>query len=135
ALPVAFNVTFGMLAARFDYPDILRLPTAEVLERFQKEGSGLLVLWWFFAMTAVVLAPAVVLLSASLAGADGALLATTTVVGVLAATVQFLGLIRWPFLVPYLARTATDPAASPAQKESVEIVFQSFHRYLGVAVG
>lgn len=135
ALPVAFNVAFGLLAKRFDYPDILRLPTADVLERFQREGPALLVLWWFFAMTAVLLAPAVVLLSASLTGADGALLATATVVGVLAATVQFLGLIRWPFLVPYLARTATDPAATPAQKETADIVFQSFHRYLGVAVG
>jgi hypothetical protein len=135
ALPVAFNVAFGLLATRFDYPDILRLPTTQVLERFQKEGPGLLILWWFFAMTAVVLAPAVVLLSASLTGADGALLTTTTVVGVLAATVQFLGLIRWPFLVPYLARTATDPSATPAQRETVDIVFQSFHRYLGVAVG
>jgi hypothetical protein len=26
-MPVAFNVAFGMLAARFDYPDILRRPT------------------------------------------------------------------------------------------------------------
>ena len=51
------------------------------------------------------------------------------------ALVQFLGLIRWPFLVPYLARTAADPDASPARREAVDIVFQSFHRYLGVAVG
>jgi len=135
ALPVAFNVAFGLLAARFDYPEVLRLPTSDVLARFQKGGTGLLVLWWFFAMTAVVLAPTVVLLSASLAGADSSLLATATVVGVLAAAVQFLGLIRWPFLVPYLARTASDPSATPAQRETVDIVFQSFHRYLGVAVG
>ena len=25
-LPIAFNVAFGMLAARFDYPDVLRKP-------------------------------------------------------------------------------------------------------------
>jgi hypothetical protein len=29
--PLAFNAAFGLLAARFDYPDILRRPTAEVL--------------------------------------------------------------------------------------------------------
>ena len=55
--------------------------------------------------------------------------------GVLAALVQFLGLVRWPFLVPYLARADADADASPARREAIEIVFQSFHRYLGVAVG
>jgi hypothetical protein len=54
---------------------------------------------------------------------------------VLAALVQFLGLVRWPFLVPYLARTAADPDASAARGEAVDVVFQSFNRYLGVGVG
>jgi hypothetical protein len=54
---------------------------------------------------------------------------------VLAALVQFLGLVRWPFLVPYLARVASEPGASEARKEAVDIVFQSFNRFLGVAVG
>ncbi|MGH8826781.1 MAG: DUF4386 domain-containing protein [Jiangellaceae bacterium] len=49
--------------------------------------------------------------------------------------VQLLGLIRWPFLVPYLARVDADPDASPARREAVDVVFQSFNRYLGVAVG
>src|SRR5215212_2703265 len=87
ALPLAFNALFGLLAARFDYPDILRRPTAEVLERFAAGGSGLVLLWWAFAMTAVLLAPAVVLVSAALDGADGTLLAVTATVGVLAAVV------------------------------------------------
>ena len=51
----------------------------------------------------------------------------------LAGLVQLLGLLRWPFLVPYLAREDVD--ASPARREAVDIVFQAFHRYLGVAVG
>lgn len=134
-LPIAFNVAFAALAARFEYPDILRRPTSEVLERFRADGSGLVLLWWAFAMTAVLLAPAAVLLSASVPGAAPALAATATVVGVLAAATQFLGLIRWPFLVPFLARADAEPDASPARREAVDIVFQAFHRYLGVAVG
>jgi hypothetical protein len=135
AVPVAFNVAFGLLAARFDYPDILRRPTDEVLARFRQGGSGLVLLWWAFALSAVLLAPLVVLLAHSLDGADGTLLAVGATVGVLAATVQFLGLIRWPFLVPYLARVAAEPDASPARREAVDVVFESFNRYLGVAVG
>jgi hypothetical protein len=49
--------------------------------------------------------------------------------------VQFLGWIGWPFLVPYLARAASAPDARPARLEAVDVVFQSFNRYLGVAVG
>ena len=134
-LPLAFNVAFAALAARFEYPDILRRPTGEVLERFRAGGSSLVLLWWTFAMTAVLLAPTAVLLSAGLDGADPALLAAATVVGVLAAVTQFLGLMRWPFLVPFLARADADPDATPARREAVDIVFQAFHRYLGVAVG
>jgi uncharacterized protein DUF4386 len=134
-MPLAFNAAFALLAARFDYPDVLRRPTAEVLARFDAGGASLVVLWWCFALTAVLFAPLVVLLSAALDDADGTLLAMTTTVGVLAAAVQFLGLMRWPFLVPYLARTAGDPDATAAQREAVDVVFQAFNRYLGVAVG
>jgi hypothetical protein len=135
AVPLAFNAAFALLAARFDYPDILRRPTPEVLARFRAGGRGLVLLWWAFALTAVALAPLVVLLSAAIADADGTLLAVATTIGVLAALVQFLGLMRWPFLVPYLARVDAEPGASPARREAVDVVFQSFNRYLGVAVG
>src|SRR5829696_8231650 len=55
-----------MLARSFDYPDILRQPTGQVLERFAAGGGRLVLLWWGFAMSAVLLAPAVVLVSATL---------------------------------------------------------------------
>src|SRR5712664_2573638 len=64
--------------------------------------------------------------------AEEAILQVGAAIGVL---VQFLGLILWPFLAPYLARIAADPTASVAQCEAVDVVFQSFNRYLGVAVG
>ena len=135
ALPVAFNAAFAALAATFDYPDILRRPTAEILERFRAGGSRLVLLWWGFAMTAVLFAPLAVLLAAALEGGDPVVLAVGATVGVLAGAVQFLGLIRWPFLVPYLARADGEPDASPARKDAIDVVFQAFNRYLGVAVG
>src|SRR5215210_7152308 len=135
ALPLAFNAAFALLAARFDYPDVLRRPTGEVLAAFRAGGTSLVLLWWAFALTAVLLAPAVVLLSGAVSDADATLLDVATTIGVLAAVVQFLGLVRWPFLVPYLARTHADPEASEARREAVDVVFQSFNRYLGVAVG
>lgn len=135
AVPLAFNGAFALLAARFDYPDILRRPTSDVLARFRAGGTPLVLTWWAFALTAVLMVPLVVLLSRAIDDADPTLLAVATTVGVLAALVQFLGLVRWPFLVPYLARAAADPEASEARREAVDVVFQSFNRYLGVAVG
>jgi hypothetical protein len=134
-LPVAYNLFFTLLARGFDYPDILRQPTGQVLERFAAGGSRLVLVWWGFAMSAVLLAPAVVLVSATLGDADPTIRGLASAIGLLAALVQFLGLVRWPFAVPYLARLVGDPAASPATRDAVEVVFQTLNRYLGVAVG
>jgi hypothetical protein len=134
-LPVAYNLFFTLLARSFDYPDILRKPTDQVLERFTAGGSRLVLIWWGFAMSAVLLAPAVVLLSATLADADPTVLGLATAIGLLAALVQFLGLVRWPFAVPHLARLAGDPATTPATRDAIDVVFQTLNRYLGVAVG
>ena len=135
ALPVGYNVLYTLLARSFDYPDILRRPTFEVLARFAAGGSRLILTWWAFAMTAVLLAPTAVLVSATFADANSTVLITATTFGVLAALVQFLGLIRWPFAVPHLARTMADPASSPTTQDAVDVVFQTLNRYLGVAVG
>jgi hypothetical protein len=132
-LPLAFNTCFALLGRSFAYPGILRRPTSEVLARFRAGGARLLLLWWAFALTAVLLAPVAVLLGQELVGVDESLVAVSVTTGVLAAAVQFLGLVRWPLLVPYLARADVD--AGPARREAVDIVFQSFNRYLGVAVG
>ena len=134
-VPLAFNSAFALLGARFDYPDILRQPTSDVLARFRAGGTSLVLLWWAFALTAVLMVPLVVLLGQAIDDANPTLLAVATTVGVLAGLVQFLGLVRWPFLVPYLARADADPDASPGRREAVDVVFQSFNRYLGVAVG
>ena len=134
-LPLAYNLLYTVLARTFDYPDILRQPTSQILDRFAAGGSRLVLTWWGFAMSAVLLAPTVVLLSATLSDANPTILALASATGLLAALVQFLGLIRWPFAVPHLARLAGDPATTPATSDAIEVTFQILNRYLGVAVG
>jgi Domain of unknown function (DUF4386) len=134
-LPIAYNLLYTLLARSFDYPDILRQRTSQILDRFAAGGSRLVLTWWGFAMSAVLLAPTAVLLSATLADANPTILALASAIGLLAALVQFLGLIRWPFAVPHLARIATDPTATAATRDAVEVTFQTLNRYLGVAVG
>jgi hypothetical protein len=41
AVPFAFNAAFATLAARFDYPNVLRQSTADVLAKFRAGGTSL----------------------------------------------------------------------------------------------
>ena len=62
----------------------------------------------------------------------------SVVVGVGAALVQALGLVRWPFAVPELARrylAAPDGPEGDATRATVEVVFATLHRLLGVGIG
>ena len=134
-VPVAFNVTFFMLQKAFEYPDILRKPTDTILRRFQQGGGSLRRMWYAFTFSAVLFTPVPVLVQQLFQPDVPWFLPAGTTLGVLAGAVQFLGLIRWPFLVPSLAEMYTRPKASQATREAVEVVFQAFHRYAGVAIG
>jgi hypothetical protein len=133
--PIAFNIFFTLLSVTFEYPDILREPTGYVLRHFDAGGSALVAIWYGFMLTAVLFVPLAILVHKILARQDTPYMAVATAFGVVAGVVQFLGLVRWPFLVPYLADTYLDPASSGATREAVVVVFEAFNRYAGVAVG
>ena len=135
AVPILFNAGFTLLAQRFDYPDVLRRPTHEVLERFRAGGTNLILIWWLFALSAVLFSALAVLFAIAVDDADRTVVLLGAVIGVLASLGQFLGLIRWPFLVPYLARVAGEAEPDSPRGQAVDVVFQAFNRYLGVAVG
>ena len=137
-VPVAFNVAFFALGRAFDYPAILRREPDEVLRRFAAGGTGLLVRWHALLLSALAMLPVAVLLGIVL-DAAGALTALSIATGVTAALVQALGLARWPYAVPelarrYLAADGSDPEAV-ATRRTVEVLFATLHRFLGVGVG
>ena len=134
-VPIAFNLTFFLLQRAFEYPDILRKPTDYVLRRFKEGGTPLRRLWYAFTFSAVLFTPVPVLVQQVFQPDAPWFLVVGTALGVLAGTVQFLGLIRWPFLVPSLADMYTDPESTQATRDSVVVVFHAFHRYAGVAIG
>jgi len=131
--PLWFNATFTLLAKRFDYPDILRRPTEEILERFRAGGASLILTWWAFMLSGLLFVGAAVLLSQALG--SGGILPVATTIGVLAGLVQVLGLLRWVYLVPSLARTHADPQTTPAHREATKAIFRAFHQYLGIGIG
>jgi Domain of unknown function (DUF4386) len=131
--PLWFNANFALLGKRFEYPDILRRSTSEILERFRAGGSSLILLWWAFMLSGLLLIVGAVLLGQVL-GLEGVVL-VATIFGVLAGLVQMLGLLRWVYLVPTLARAYADPTLTPDQQEVQAAVFRAMHQYLGVGVG
>jgi Domain of unknown function (DUF4386) len=133
--PIWFNAWFAVLARRFDYPDILRRPTGEILTRVREGGSSLVLTWWAFAISGGLLIVVATLLSLGLAFRAPVIARLALVAGVLAGLVQVLGLLRWVYLVPSLARTYGDPETSEATRAATEVTFQAFHRYLGTGLG
>jgi hypothetical protein len=47
------NIPYTLLIMNFDYPDILRMPTADILTKFQAGGSSLIYTWLAFAWVGV----------------------------------------------------------------------------------
>src|SRR5262245_20044106 len=136
SVPLVFSVCFTLLQQLFEYPDILRQPTADVLAKFAAGGALLIAVWYVLALTALAFVPLSLLVHRLLAERSTSVLLTLgTVFGVIAGVAQTLGFVRWPFLVPHLAQTYLDPAASEAQRAAAGLVFEAFHRYAGMAVG
>lgn len=103
AVPIAFNLAFFELGRAFDYPDILRKEPDEILRRFAAGGPGLILRWEALLLSALAMLPLVALVAVALAP-PAPLAVTSIVVGAAAALVQALGLVRWPFAIPELAR-------------------------------
>ncbi|MBP6178825.1 MAG: DUF4386 domain-containing protein [Anaerolineales bacterium] len=129
------NIPYTLLIINFDYPDILRLPTAEILTRFQSSGNPLIYTWLAFAWVGLPMLFGAIMLKRILEKEDSLFLETATTLGVIGFIVQVIGLLRWVFVVPVLARIFTDPAADAVTKTAVAAVFTAVHQYGGVILG
>ncbi len=136
-VPIAFNVGFFELGRAFEYPNILRKEPDEILRHFAAGGSGLILRWEARLISALLMLPMAALLAVVL-GASPPLAVLSVVVGAAAALVQGLGLVRWPFAIPELARryvAAPDGPEGDATRRTVEVVFATLHRLLGIGIG
>jgi hypothetical protein len=135
-VPVAFSVCFTLLQMLFEYPDILRQPTADVLTKFAAGESTLIAVWYMLTLSAVLFISLVVLFHQVLIEhAASTTLRVATVFGIVAGFAQTLGFLRWPFLVPHLAQAYLEPGASEALRAAAAMVFDAFHRYARMALG
>ncbi|HYD72902.1 MAG TPA: DUF4386 family protein [Candidatus Binatia bacterium] len=134
---LAFNVPYAVLAATFDYPDVLRRDPGEALAMFRAGGAQLILTWHAFALCALALAPLAIALSLTprRVAERPSLAVGAAITGALAGVVQAIGLWRWVFVIPTLAAAYADPAASPEAQAAAERAFDILNRYGGVAIG
>jgi len=132
---ILVNVPYTLLIVNFDYPDILRQPTAEILTRFHAGGDALIYTWFAFAWVGLPILLGAVMLKRVLEKENSPFLETATTLGVIGFVVQLIGLLRWVFVVPVLARLFTDPTTDPATQTSISAVFIAVHQYSGVILG
>src|SRR4029453_11486432 len=97
---------FTALGSVFEYPQILKSPTADILDLYRRRQGA--VATWFLALmvSAALLAPAGILLGRLAGGIRGRWIAG---LGVAAAAVQVIGLSPWGVLGPGLSPPAPPP--------------------------
>lgn len=137
ALAIVFNIPYAILATTYDYPNVLRRPAGEALDLFAGGGAQLILTWHGFALSALAIAPLAIALSLtpSRITEKPALAIGAAIMGAMAGLAQAIGLWRWVFVVPDLARTHADPAAAPDAKLAAERAFGLLNQYGGVAIG
>lgn len=136
-LAFAFNVPYTILALTFDYPGVLRRPPGEVLGAFASGGDGLVLTWYAFMLCALALVPMALALSLTRTrvSESPALAVGAAIAGTLAGLTQAIGLSRWVFAVPELARAHADAATSSATRDAITQAFVTLNGYGGVAIG
>jgi hypothetical protein len=132
---ILVNIPYTLLIMNFDYPDILRQPTEEILTRFQTGGNSLIYTWLAFAWVGLPMLFGALLLKRVLEKENSPFLETATTIGVIGFIVQVVGLLRWVFVIPVLARLFTDPGTDSFTKAAIPAVFIAVHQYGGVILG
>jgi len=129
---VAFMAVFSWLAARFNYPEVLDGPAADVLPALLRTGDTGRAVWALYALLPLIWIPAAVgAFHALRPNAEGRMrLAVCS--AVVSALAMILGLMRWPSFHWELARAwVADSAIRPA----LEPLFNAANRYLGNYIG
>ena len=108
---VLANVAFTALGSIFNYPDVLDEPAGSVLASF-REHEGAVSAWFgVLALSAALMAPIAIGVGRLSAARP---MRVAVWVGIAAATVQVIGLMRWPILVPGYASSGNRDAFTTA---------------------
>jgi len=136
AMPVLIVISWTGLMISFDYPDILRKPTATILQQFEEGGVTLRMYWAGMVVSSLLIIPIVMLLYRLTSPINRSLSLVAAGIGFASAIFHVVGFSRWLFAVDGLAAQYGDNEhLSPARREAIEVIFDALHTYLGVTIG
>lgn len=135
AFLILANLAYGSLVTTFDYDDILREPVSVVLGRFAAGGDGLILAWAGFAWSALLFVVAAPLVGRAFADRHGQAIWIATAAGAASGLLQAIGLFRWVFVVPHLARDYAAASATDADRAAIAHLYDTLNQYGGVAIG
>ena len=127
---VLTNAGFTALGSIFNYPDVLKEPTGDILDRFREHQSSVSIWFAILAASAMLFAPIAIGIGKL---RDDRWMKLAVRAGVGAAVVQAVGLLRWPLLVPGFASDAISTDASTAANARDH--FDTAHTILGNVIG
>jgi hypothetical protein len=130
AAAVFLNLAFTGLGMAFDYPEVLKHPPADVLAAF-RASQGVVSAWFLLLVLGAALLAPVAIGVGRLSTHRAMRLAVP--VGVVAAAVQVVGLLRWPLLVPGWAAENNVDAFATANQVLGNLVGETFGYLLTAA--
>ncbi len=128
---ILFMTAFRVLANAVNWPASLDEPAAVVLPLIAQQRGAVIAGYYIYMLSAILLIPLSLLLHHVLAYENGPLLTTATAFGVLSGAMKCLGIVRWLFLMPFLAYTYMEPGTSATKREAVALVYDAFNLYAG----
>lgn len=132
---LGFTISQMGITKIFNYPQILRSPVNIILQKFHEGGAKLKFFWICFALSSLMLIPMSAIFYKILNRNDTPYLMLGATFGIAAGIFYALGLMRWVFLADNLSKRYIDENTKPKMKETLEIIFQSFHIYCGNSIG
>lgn len=127
-----FVVTLGVLSAATGWPEVLRLPAAEVFERIRAAALANAIGYFAYLVSSVLMVPLAFVLRDSMrrGGLRGWWIDALAFLGATAGVLKSLGIVRWLLPMPALAEQHAQ-ATGESQRMAVEAVYLGINGYAG----
>ncbi len=129
---VLFLVPLVVLGSAIGWPTSLRLPASEALPLIHRNMVAVQVGYIGYLLTAVAMVPLALAFRrhAQAAGVTGLLVDTMAALGIAAAVLKTLGIVRWLIAMPALA-ALHDGTADPTIRTIAEVNYLALNGYAG----
>ncbi|MEZ4590296.1 MAG: DUF4386 family protein [Chloroflexota bacterium] len=122
-----------ILGAAINWPASLDEPASVNLPLILAQNGSVLTGYGIYLVYSLLFWPVAYLTGRALVGNDleNSLFRIATGFAALSTLARTLGIVRWLFAMPVLARLYTDPSATPALQQTISVVYDMLNAYAG----